>query len=169
MKVTVSHLYLDLDGAWRAIARLTAAGVAQEEISLVASAASRDLLAKPGFSGAVERDVKIGRLEYDVETGGAAGAVIGGLTGLVTSLAIPGIGPIIAIGWMKSVFLGVAGGALLGGGVGALLELGHSKDEAEHFAQGLRGGGALVSVRVPQDEADRFADILEDGVRRAAE
>jgi hypothetical protein len=57
----------------------------------------------------------------------------------------------------------------LAAGVGALLELGHSKDKAEHFAQGLRAGGALVSVRVPQDEADRFADILDDDVHRAAE
>ena len=71
-------------------------------------------------------------------------------------LAIPGIGPVVAAGWLASAALGaVVGGAVggtAGGVVGALTNAGVSREEADVYAEGVRRGGTLVSAKVPDDK-----------------
>ena len=69
---------------------------------------------------------------------------VGLLTGLGL-MAIPGVGPVVAAGWLVATLAGAAAGGVTGGAVGALTEAGISKDEADVYAEGLRRGGAVVS------------------------
>ena len=67
-------------------------------------------------------------------------------------LAIPGLGPVVAAGWLASTALGAAVGGAAGGLIGALTAAGVSKEDADIYAEGIRRGGTLVTARVPDAE-----------------
>src|SRR5690606_27549025 len=105
------------------------------------------------------------------------GGVIGGTAGLVAgmaSLAIPGLGPIIAAGPIAAALTGAGVGAVAGGIIGALTNLGVHEDDAHYYAESVRRGGALVLVRAEDARAQLAADIMQqhnavDIDQRAAE
>src|SRR5690606_17350696 len=88
---------------------------------------------------------------------------VGLLAGLGT-LAIPGIGPVIAGGWLLATAIGALGGAAVGGAAGGLLgalaNAGVPEEEAHVYAEGVRRGGTLVSVRADDSRADTVGAIL---------
>jgi hypothetical protein len=85
------------------------------------------------------------------------------LAGLGT-LAIPGIGPVIAGGWLLATAVGALAGAAVGGAAGGLLgalaNAGVPEEEAHVYAEGVRRGGTLISVRAPDERAETVAAIL---------
>ena len=56
---------------------------------------------------------------------------------------------------------GGAGGRVAGGLIGALVESGTSKENAELYVEALRRGGAVVTAKVRDDEAGRYAEIMD--------
>jgi hypothetical protein len=82
-------------------------------------------------------------------------------------LAIPGLGPVVAAGWLAATAVGAAVGAAAGGATGGLLgalkEAGHSDDEANVYSEGVRRGGALVSVKAHDNEIQAVERILDEG------
>lgn len=100
--------------------------------------------------------------------GAGIGAVLGGAGGLLTGLgmlAIPGVGPVVAAGWLAATAAGAVGGAAVGGAtgglIGALTDSGESEEDAHVYAEGVRRGGTLVSVRAEDEHARDIAAILE--------
>lgn len=105
------------------------------------------------------------------EKGAATGAVAGGLVGLLAGLStilIPGIGPVIATGTLASILIASLGmtvvgagfGAATGGLLGAFVDLGFSETDAEFYAEGVKRGGILVSVEADTENEDEVRDIL---------
>jgi hypothetical protein len=95
--------------------------------------------------------------------GAGIGAGVGGAAGLLAGLgllAIPGLGPVVAAGWLAATAVGAAAGAATGGIVGALTGAGVSKEDAPLYAEGVRRGGTLVSARVPDADRDRLDSVL---------
>jgi membrane protein YqaA with SNARE-associated domain len=78
-------------------------------------------------------------------TGGILGGALGWLVG-IGSLAIPGVGPIIAAGPILAVLSGAAIGATVGGIAGGLIGLGIPEVEAKRYAGKLRDERILISV-----------------------
>ena len=83
--------------------------------------------------------------------GAGIGAGVGGAAGLLAGLgllAIPGLGPVVAAGWLAATAVGAAAGAATGGIVGALTEAGfqrkkrHSMPKAFVVAEPCLGPGA---------------------------
>ena len=68
-------------------------------------------------------------------------------------MAIPGVGPVVAAGWLVSTLAGAAAGGVAGSVVGALTQAGVSEDDADIYAEGLRRGRAVVSARAPDADA----------------
>ena len=106
------------------------------------------------------------RTETTSEAGPGAGigAVVGGGVGLLTGLgllAIPGVGPLVAAGWLATTLAGAATGAAAGGIVGALVKSGVSHEEAEVYEEGVRRGGTLVSVQAEDVDVPRVEEILD--------
>ena len=90
--------------------------------------------------------------------------LVGGAAGLLTGLglmAIPGVGPVVAAGWLVSTLAGAAAGGVTGGVLGALTQAGISKEDAEVYAEGLRRGGAVVSARVADADAVRLQAVMD--------
>jgi hypothetical protein len=147
MTTTISRLYNNYTDAQRAVSDLEAAGVPHSEISIVAN--NSDNWFSTGKK--VDRDHD----GVDDRAGGAAGLLAG--LGL---LAIPGLGPVVAAGWLAATAVGAAAGAATGGVIGALTQAGVSKEDAEVYAEGVRRGGTLVSARVADADRSRLEAIL---------
>ena len=84
--------------------------------------------------------------------GAGIGATVGGAAGLLAGLgllAIPGLGPVVAAGWLVSTAAVAAAGGATGGIIGALSQSGIGEDDAHVYAEGVRRGGTLVTARIP--------------------
>jgi hypothetical protein len=172
MTKTISRLYNSYDRASRAVRDLEAAGVAHSEISIVANN-SDDWYAKNGVAKRVDRDRDgVDDRAEGAGTGAGIGAGVGGAAGLLAGLgllAIPGVGPVVAAGWLVATAAGAAAGALTGGIVGALTQAGVSDEDAQVYAEGVRRGGTLVTARVNDADASRLEAILDDDSLRTSD
>ncbi|MFN0241970.1 MAG: DUF3341 domain-containing protein [Planctomycetota bacterium] len=93
--------------------------------------------------------------------GGAIGGTLGWLTG-IGSLALPGLGALIAAGPLLAALSGAAVGAAVGGLGGALIGMGVPEFEAKQYEGKIRGGNVLLSVHVEDsDTAKRVKEIYE--------
>jgi hypothetical protein len=167
MTATISRLYNDYADAREAVRNLEAAGVAHNDINIIASNADNWYSSnrKPGKDTFPDRDLdgKDDRAEA-AGAGAGVGAAVGGTAGLLAGLglmAIPGVGPVVAAGWLVSTLAGAAAGGVAGSVVGALTQAGVSKEDADIYAEGLRRGGAVVSARVPDVDAARLQAIMD--------
>jgi hypothetical protein len=94
--------------------------------------------------------------------GGTVGAVLAAMAAVGTSIALPGLGLVIA-GPAAAALAGLGAGAATGGLVGALIGAGIPEHRAKVYEAGLRGGGILVGVQARDDrEADDIEHLLED-------
>jgi hypothetical protein len=165
MTVTISRLYNNYDDARAAIRNLEATGVRSNDISVIASNADNWYSDERKASTYPDRDLdgKDDRAEA-AGAGAGVGATVGGVAGLLTGLglmAIPGVGPVVAAGWLVSTLAGAAAGGATGGVLGALTQAGVSKEDADVYAEGLRRGGALVSARVADADAARLQAVMD--------
>jgi hypothetical protein len=98
-------------------------------------------------------------------TGASTGAVVGGVLGWLVgigSLAIPGVGPLIAAGPIIAALAGVGAGGALGGVAGGLVGLGLPEYEAKRYQGRIKEGGILLSVHSDGSEwTKRAKEILE--------
>jgi hypothetical protein len=161
MTVTISRLYDSYADAQRAVARLESAGVPHSDISIVANNSDNWF-----ESGKKDRDRDgVDDRAQSAGKGAGIGAGLGGAAGLLAGLgllAIPGLGPVVAAGWLASTAVGAAAGAATGGIVGALTEAGVSDEDAHVYAEGIRRGGTLVSARVADADRARLDAVLNE-------
>jgi hypothetical protein len=174
MTVTISRLFDDYATASKAVRDLEAAGVPHSDISIVSSNADNWYTGDGAGNRATPVRDTTGRVDRDRDgvddraegagAGAGVGAALGGAAGLLAGLgllAIPGIGPVVAAGWLVSTAAGAAIGATAGGVVGALTQAGVSEEDAHAYAEGVRRGGTLVTVRVPDDGRARYEAMLD--------
>lgn len=159
---TITALYDTHEEAADAVRALRDAGLRSEDISMVANNAE-------GYSVEDADDIADGVAE-GAGTGAGIGAILGGAGGLLAglgALAIPGVGPVVAGGWLVSTAMGAVAGAAVGGAtgglVGALAEAGVPEHEAHVYAEGVRRGGTLVTARVDERRAAAAEAILHRG------
>jgi hypothetical protein len=152
---TVTGLFDNYDDANDAVGELVAAGVSRDDISIVANNAT-------GWHKGDETEAG-----EDAAAGAGVGAVVGGAGGLLTGLglmAIPGVGPVVAAGWLAATAVGAVGGAVVGGAaggiIGAMTEAGVPENDAHVYAEGVRRGGTMVTARVEDDLAANAEQIL---------
>ena len=167
MMIVLSRLYLDEASAEQVIAELRAAGLPDDDVGLIASTHRRGMrnagLDHAGDRIDRDRDGRDDRVEA-AEKGAGVGAVLGGTAGLLAGLgllALPGVGPVVAAGWMAMAITGALAGGGTGGVVGALVEAGISENDAGPYLEGVRRGGALVTIRVPADGRGLYEKILD--------
>jgi hypothetical protein len=160
MTVTISRLYDSYTDAQSAVRRLEAAGVPHSDISILANNSDNWY----GNDNKVDRDGDgVDDRAEGAGKGAGIGAGLGGAAGLLAGLgllAIPGLGPVVAAGWLAATAVGAAAGAATGGIVGALTEAGVSSEDAHSYAEGVRRGGTLVTARVPDSDRSRLDAVL---------
>ncbi|MDO9501656.1 hypothetical protein [Falsiroseomonas sp.] len=184
---TIARLFDSSTTAHAAVRSLEAAGFAHDDITYMGSAnegAARDrvgadslrsgagtgmpgVAASPG-AATTPRTTTTGTTTDATETGAATGAslgtVVGGGAGLLAgigALAIPGVGPLVAAGWLVATLTGAGVGAAAGGLIGSLTTAGVDEKDAGTYSEGLRRGGHLVAVRTEEGRAAEAERILE--------
>ena len=147
---TVTGLFDTYSDASAAVSNLKSAGIPDSDISIVSNNGDGHYKEE---SNAAE----------GAGTGAGVGAVVGGAGGLLAGLgllAIPGVGPVVAAGWLAALAVGAVGGAAVGGAtgglIGALTSSGVPEEDAHVYAEGVRRGGTLVTAKV--DDA-RYAEV----------
>jgi hypothetical protein len=157
MTQTVTALYDTYDAAVSAVNDLEASGIPHADISLVSN----------NVEHRYDKDHPT-NAAADAGTGAGIGAAVGGVGGLLTGLgllAIPGVGPVVAAGWLVATAVGAVGGAVVGGAaggiVGSLTGAGVPEHDANFYAEGVRRGGTLVTARVDDTRAPTAREILQ--------
>ena len=168
MTRTITRLFNTHTEAMAAVTDLEAAGIPHADISLVASNVDK-------WHDGDSHTHDHGRRDNDGDNdtaegagkGATAGGLLGGAGGLLAGLgmlAIPGLGPVVAAGWLVSTAVGALAGAAIGGATGGLLgalkDAGHTDDEAQVYAEGVRRGGTLVSVKADEARASEIERVL---------
>ncbi|HEY5105234.1 MAG TPA: hypothetical protein VII73_00535 [Caulobacteraceae bacterium] len=171
MKRTVTRLFDTRAQAEGAVRDLEAMGIPASDLSLVSGRGASE----ETRSFAEDHDAAHGAGK-GVAAGGVVGAGVGLLAGLGL-LAIPGLGPVVAAGWLVSTAVGAVAGAAAGGAAGGLLgalkDAGVGEDDAHVYAEGVRRGGTLVSARAEESDAARVEQLLDaqggvDATKRGA-
>ncbi|MDX3924944.1 MAG: hypothetical protein QHC90_03925 [Shinella sp.] len=157
---TVTGLFGTYGDARQAVTRLEETGIPSEYISIVSNTSkdesySQDSMATEGAG-----------------TGAGLGAIAGGAGGLLTGLgliAIPGVGPVVAAGWLTATAAGAAAGAVAGGAVGglvgAMINSGVSEEDAHVYAEGIRRGGTMIVAKVDEGLVADAEAILQQANR----
>jgi hypothetical protein len=165
MTVTISRLYNSHADARAAVQALEIAGIKHSAISILASNAdnwyAKD--SKPTLVPDRDLDGKDDRKE-GAAAGAGIGAAVGGTAGLLAGLglmAIPGVGPVVAAGWLVAALTGAAAVGTAGGIVGAMSQAGVSPEDADVYAESIRRGGALVSVKVEETDRARVQALMD--------
>jgi hypothetical protein len=149
---TVSRVYDSYAQARSAVDALERAGIPASDISVVANK----------YVSAEYADVDE---VSDAAKGAGMGGAVGGAAGLLAGLgliAIPGLGPVVAAGWLAATAVGVAAGAATGGVAGALIDAGEDHLHADVYSEAVRRGGTLVTARVPDADVTRVNALLAE-------
>jgi hypothetical protein len=143
---TVSALFDTHDQVAAAIGGLSEMGVSSSNITVI-----------PHGRGALAK----------ITEGSGLGAAIGGVAGLLAGLGmfvVPGLGSVLAGGWLVPVLICAAAGGVAGGIIGSLTGAGIDERDAPVCAEGVRCSGTLLVARVHDEEvADAKAILLQCG------
>ena len=141
-----------------AVAALRQVGVNDSDLSIIAQSKGTMTTREGGGEITDEEHTSILR---GIIGGGALGAGLG-----VAALAIPGVGPLVALGAVaasvvpEAMAIGAIAGAALGTFNEALKDHGIDDDDATYYGQGLKGGGVLVTVRNDNLDQNQVQEIL---------
>jgi hypothetical protein len=153
----VTGIFATRTEAERAVAALQGAGLPTRRITLL-TPGDRTLSAVPTTEGEAPG---VGRALGGV-VGGATGAATGLQAGALLSIFVPGVGPVIALGALGALLLGVAGAAV-GEALDESLREGLPKDDVFLIEDALRQGRSVVVV-LPEDstQAETARRILSE-------
>ena len=93
--------------------------------------------------------------------GAAVGATFAAIAAIGTTLAIPGLGLIIA-GPLAAALAGAGAGGVAGGLIGALVGLGIPESNAKAYEAALREGGIVIGVEPEsEDDIDNIKEMFD--------
>ena len=152
---TVAGVLPSLNEAGHACIDLEHIGVPREDISLIA-----------GNDGSLhdENLEKARKASPSTEAAAASTAAFGGGMGILAMLiafAIPGVGPVLALGPMLTVLGAMGIGAAAGGLIGALHNMGISHEEAPLYEEAVRRGAVMVAARVDDRLEEEAVTVLK--------
>lgn len=155
----VTGLFNDRASAELAYNSVASRGYGKNDINLVMSDETR----KTHFGGVGNTETVLGtKAAEGAGVGGAIGGTVGAVAAAVaavgTSIAIPGLGLVIA-GPLAAAIAGAGAGGAAGGLVGALIGWGIPEERVKRYQSGIKNGGILMGVKARSDEdAKHFQD-----------
>jgi hypothetical protein len=151
----VTGLFRDRESAERGYSALTERGYDPKDVNLMMSDDTR----KRHFSSEAAPTELGNKAAEGAGVGGAIGGTIGAIAAAIaavgTSIAIPGLGLVIA-GPLAAALAGAGAGAATGGIVGALVGWNIPEERVKRYDEGIRQGGILMGIR-PRTEEDAAA------------
>ena len=153
----MTGLFPDRESAERGYSSLSERGYTKDDINVVMSEDTK----KKHFAAAGAETELGNKAAEGAGVGGAIGGTLGAIAAAVaavgTTIAVPGLGLVIA-GPLAAAIAGAGAGAATGGLVGALVGWGIPEERVKQYDEGIRKGGILMGVR-PRSDDD--AQLLE--------
>ena len=161
----ITGVFKSQDDADRAANQLRSLGIAERRIGIVTPGSNPERL-EAGVPVTDTEDPGMGRA-MGAAVGGAMGAAGGATAGLaVASLAVPGIGPLLAFGMVGAALLGIVGaatGSAVGDTVEEELGEGIPHEDVYLYEDALRHGHSVLIVYADEGEqADKAADVIRN-------
>ena len=159
----VTGVFKSRDNAEKAVNQLRKLGLPERRIGIVSPGSAPERL-EAGVPITDTEEPGMGKA-MGAAVGGAMGAASGATAGLaVASLAVPGIGPLIAFGMLGAALLGVVGaaaGSAVGDQVEEELGEGIPHEDVYLYEDALRHGDSIVIAYAEEgDQADRAAEVI---------
>ncbi len=154
----VTGLFRDRESAERAYGSLTERGYGQDDVNLVMSDETR----RKHFS-VDDRETELGNKALEgagtgAAVGGAVGATLAAIAAIGTTLALPGLGLLVA-GPIAAGLAGAGAGGATGGLIGGLIGAGIPEERVKEYEEGIKNGGIMMGV-TPRNAED--AAYFED-------
>ena len=149
----VTGLFPDRESAEAAYNTAHARGYSKDDVNLVMSDETR----KRHFAGTTAgKETELGNKAAEgagigAGIGGTVGAIIAGIAAVGTTLALPGLGLVIA-GPLAAAAAGAGAGAAGGGLIGALIGWNIPEERVKEYEEGIKNGGILMGVRTKNDD-----------------
>ena len=153
----MTGMFRDRESAERAYSSLSSRGYTKDDVNLVMSDDTR----KRHF-GEHTKDTDLGDKALEgagagSAIGGTLGAIVGAVAAIGTSVALPGLGLIVA-GPLAAGLAGAGAGGLTGGLLGALVGSGIPEDRAKEYESGVKDGGIVMGVTPRNEEDARYLE-----------
>jgi hypothetical protein len=152
----VTGLFRDRESAERAYGSLEKRGYSKDDVNLLMSDDTR----KKHFA-VDDRETELGNKALEgagtgAAIGGTVGATLAAIAAIGTTLALPGLGLLIA-GPLAAAIAGAGAGGATGGLIGLLVGAGIPEERVKKYEEGIKNGGIVMGVtpRTPED-ADYF-------------
>ena len=148
----VTGLFNDRDSAERAYQSVSSRGYDNKDVNLVMSDETRNKHFSKVDGAKTELGTKAAEgAGVGGAIGGTLGAVVAAVAAVGTSVAIPGLGLVIA-GPLAAGLAGAGAGGAAGGLVGALIGWGIPEERVKRYESGIKNGGILMGVKARSDE-----------------
>jgi uncharacterized protein YjbJ (UPF0337 family) len=150
----VTGSFRDRESAERAYGSMASRGYSQDDVNLLMSDETR----KKYFDNDAKSELGSKAMEgagAGGAIGGTLGAIIAAVAAVGTTLAIPGLGIVIA-GPIAAALAGAGAGGLTGGIIGALVGAGIPEDRAKIYDEDIRKGGIVMGVNPRNDEDAKY-------------
>jgi hypothetical protein len=149
----VTGLFYDRESAEHAYQSLSDRGYDKNDVNLAMSDETRKKHFTDNRNATTELGTKAAEgAGIGGAVGGTVGAILAAITAAGTSIALPGLGLVIA-GPLAAAAAGAGAGAATGGLIGALVGWGIPEERVKRYENGLKEGGILMGVR-PRTEED---------------
>lgn len=148
----VTGLFRDRESAENAYSSIASRGYGKDDVNLAMSDETRNRY----FANDTATDTDLGDKALEGAgvggaIGGTVGAVLAAIAAIGTSVALPGLGLVVA-GPVAAALAGAGAGGLTGGLIGALVGSGIPEERAREYDAGIREGGILMGVNSRTDE-----------------
>ncbi len=148
----VTGLFPDRDSAERAYSSMRERGYGDDDVNLVMSDETRN----KHFT-VDNRETELGNKALEgagtgAAIGGTVGATLAAIAAIGTTLALPGLGLLIA-GPIAAGLAGAGAGGATGGLIGALVGAGMPEERVKDYEEGIKKGGIMMGV-TPRNSED---------------
>jgi hypothetical protein len=148
----VTGLFRDRESAERAYGSVTTRGYSNDDVNLLMSNETRD----KHFTSTAGKETELGNKALEgagtgAAIGGTVGATLAAIAAIGTTLALPGLGLLVA-GPIAAGLAGAGAGGATGGIIGALVGAGIPEERVKHYEKGLKEGGIVMGVTPRSDE-----------------
>ena len=162
----VTGVFKSRDHAEKAISQLRSLGIPDQRIGILSPGSASADRVETGVPVTDTEDPGMGKA-MGAAVGGAMGAAGGATLGLAAaSLAIPGVGPVIAFGMVGAALLGLVGaaaGSAVGDTVEEELGEGIPHEDVYLYEDALRHGNAIaIAYAEDGEQADRAKEVMNN-------
>lgn len=156
-KKLVTGLFKTREKAEAAVRELSRRGYKQEDVSVLMSDATKSK------EFGIEAETKAAKgATVGGAAGGTVGAALAAIAAVGTSVALPGLGLVVA-GPLAAALAGAGAGGLTGGVIGALVGAGIPEYRAKAYESGIKAGGILMGVEAKSSrEGDEIEELFEN-------